>query len=64
MIEYDGEQHFRPIEYFGGQKKFELQQKHDTIKNEYCKNNGIPLLRIPYFKYDNIEEELNNFLFI
>ena len=64
LIEYDGEQHFRPIEYFGGQKKFELQQKHDTIKNEYCKNNGIPLLRIPYFKYDNIEEELNNFLFI
>ena len=64
LIEYDGEQHFRPIEYFGGQEKFELQQKHDTIKNEYCKNNGIPLLRIPYFKYDNIEEELNNFLFI
>lgn len=64
LIEYDGEQHFRPIEYFGGQEKFELQQKHDKIKNEYCKNNGIPLLRIPYFKYDNIEEELNNFLFI
>lgn len=64
LIEYDGEQHYYPIEYFGGQEKFELQQKHDNIKNEYCKKYGIPLLRIPYFKFDNIEEELNNFLFI
>ena len=64
LIEYDGEQHFKPIEYFGGQEKFELQQKHDKIKNEYCEKNNIPLLRIPYFKYNNIEEELNNFLFI
>ena len=61
-IEYDGRQHFEPIEYFGGQKAFEYTQKHDNIKNEYCKNNNIKLLRIPYFK--NVEEELNNFLFI
>lgn len=61
-IEFDGKQHYEPIEYFGGQKNFELQQKHDIIKDEYCKNNGISLLRIPYFK--NVEEELNNFLFI
>lgn len=61
-IEYQGKQHYEPIEYFGGQEKFEIQQKHDAIKNEYCKRNGIPLLRIPYDK--NVEEELNNFLFI
>lgn len=61
-IEYDGKQHFESIEYFGGQKSFEYRKKHDDIKNEYCKNNGISLLRIPYFK--NVEEELNNFLFI
>ena len=63
-IEYDGKQHFEPIEYFGGKESFEILQKHDAIKNEYCKNNGISLLRIPYYKYNNIEEELNNFLFI
>lgn len=62
LIEYDGEQHYRPIEYFGGDEQFKKQQKHDEIKNEYCKNNNIKLLRIPYFK--NVEEELNNFLFI
>ena len=64
LIEYDGELHFYPIEYFGGQEKFERQQRHDKIKNEYCEKNNIPLLRIPYYKYNNIEEELNNFLFI
>ena len=61
-IEYDHKQHYEPIEYFGGEEKFKIQQKHDNIKNEYCKENGITLLRIPYYK--NIEEELNNFLFI
>lgn len=60
-IEYDDKQHYEPIAYFGGQEKFDLQIKHDNIKNEYCKNNGLSLLRIPYFK--NVEEELNNFLF-
>lgn len=62
IIEYDGKQHFEPIEYFGGQDRYEYIIKHDKIKDEYCKNNGISLLRIPYFK--NVEEELNNFLFI
>lgn len=62
LIEYDGEQHYKPIEHFGGQDSFEITTAHDSIKNDYCKNNGILLLRIPYFK--NIEEELNNFLFI
>lgn len=60
-IEYDGEQHYRPVEYFGGQYGFECRLKHDGIKNDYCKNNNILLLRIPYYK--NVEEELNNFLF-
>lgn len=63
-IEYDGEQHFKPIEYFGGEKTFKTRQKHDKIKNDFCKENGISLLRIPYYKFDNIEEELNNFIFI
>lgn len=62
LIEYDGEQHYRAVEYFGGQNGFEKRIKCDKIKNDYCKNNGISLLRIPYFK--NVEEELNNFLFI
>ena len=48
----------------GGEEYFKYVQYHDKIKNEYCKNNGILLLRIPYYKFQNIKEELNNFLFI
>lgn len=61
-IEYDGRQHYAVIDWFNNEEKFKLIQKHDRIKNDYCKNNDIKLLRIPY--YANVEEELNNFLFI
>ena len=59
-IEYDGRQHFQATDYFGGQKGLEYIQRHDRIKNEYCENNNIPLLRIPY--YADIDEELIKFL--
>lgn len=66
-VEYDGIHHFEPIDFAGegkewAENQFEYIQKHDKIKTEYCKNNNIKLLRIPYYK--NVEEELNNFLFI
>lgn len=62
IIEYDGKQHYEPVELFGGEKSLANTQRHDEIKTEYCKNNNINLLRIPYFK--NVDDELNNFLFI
>lgn len=61
-IEYDGQQHFYSVDYFGGEDAFIKRQRHDKIKNDYCKNNNISLLRISY--KDNIEEQLYNFLFI
>lgn len=66
-IEYDGQQHFEPVDFAGKGEEWALQQllktqKHDTIKTQYCKDNNIFLLRIPYNK--NVEEELENFLFI
>lgn len=48
FIEYDGRQHFEPIDFFGGEEGFLLRQKHDKIKNDYCYNNNISLVRIPY----------------
>ena len=57
-IETDGEQHDKPIKYFGGQKTFELQQIKDKIKDDYCKNNNIRLIRIPANKFKNIESIL------
>lgn len=58
LIEYDGIQHFEPREVFGGQEQFEKQQLHDRMKDDYCKQNGIELIRIPYREQDNIEEIL------
>lgn len=58
LIEYHGEQHYHPIEYFGGEENFKTQQKRDEIKLEYCKKNNIPLLIIPYWDYSKIEERI------
>ena len=59
-IEYDGVQHFKPIEYFGGDKNFKSQLIKDKIKSDFCKNNGIKLVRIPYYEYKNIHKILEN----
>ena len=34
------------------------QQKRDEIKTKYCIDKNIPLIRIPYWEYDNIENIL------
>jgi len=47
-IEYDGEQHFKSFEFFGGDKKLKKIQKHDMIKNIFCKTHDIKLIRIRY----------------
>lgn len=57
LIEFDGEQHYKPIAYFGGEEKFKIQQERDKRKNQYCKENNINLLRIPYWDYDKINLE-------
>ena len=57
-IEYDGEQHYKPIEYFGGVKKFKRLKRNDNIKNKYCKENNIKLIRIKYSQYKNIDKIL------
>lgn len=56
LIEYDGEFHYKDIHRDG---RFELQQFHDNAKDQYCKDSNIPLLRIPYWDFSNIESILN-----
>jgi hypothetical protein len=58
LIEYDGEQHFKWIEGMMTKKEFEILQHHDKLKDKYCEMYNIKLLRIPYWKFDNIEEIL------
>ena len=56
-IEYDGEEHFQPVEFFGGEEKFQRRIENDEIKNNYCKNNNIKLIRIPYFDKAVIDDK-------
>jgi very-short-patch-repair endonuclease len=67
FIEYDGEQHFKPIRYYTQTEEemmdaFKKTQEHDRIKNKYCEDNQINLLRIPYWEKENIETIINNHL--
>lgn len=51
IIEFDGQLHFEPI--YGEEQLF-YTQRHDKIKNEYCHNNNIKLIRIPYWESQNM----------
>jgi hypothetical protein len=65
LIEYDGEYHYKAIRGSTPeikQKNLEIQQRRDKIKNEWAKANNIPLLRIPYWDFDRIEELIDAFI--
>lgn len=59
LIEYDGEQHFRPVAFSGNQKKaiqnFKSAKENDLRKTNYCKEHNILLIRIPYYNFNQIE---------
>lgn len=57
-IEYDGKQHYEPIKYFGGETIFQRTIINDKVKNKYCNDNKIKLIRIPYFEKNYIENIL------
>ena len=59
-IEYNGEQHYKVVENWGGFDNFLIRQKRDKIKKEYCSLNSIPLVIISYL--DQIEDKLSMLL--
>lgn len=58
-IEYDGDFHYKIIKNLGGVDGLIDTKIRDTVKNIYCENNNITLIRIPYWDYDNIEKILD-----
>lgn len=63
-IEYDGIQHFKPTDFGSGdqekiQEEFKQTIYRDGIKTQYCIDNNIELIRIPYTDFDNIETIIN-----
>ncbi|MDM0478650.1 hypothetical protein QTH27_12765 [Clostridium perfringens] len=59
LVEYDGLLHFKKTTLNNDLKQ---QQLHDKIKNCFCKENKIELLRIPYWEFNNIENILESAL--
>ena len=63
LIEVQGAQHYKPIEFFGGEKQFKVQLDYDNRKRGYCLSNNIPLLEYSYIDVENKNlAPLNNFL--
>lgn len=55
-IEYNGKQHYVPVEHFGGQLAFEDTLRRDKLKQQKCKENNCTLFEV---KYDYTEEDYN-----
>ena len=59
-IEFDGLQHFSPIDAFGGIESFQILKSNDNKKDKFCQENNIKLIRISYLEFqlvDSILEE-------
>lgn len=67
LCEYDGEQHYKPVDFAVKGDKWAIEQFNknkirDNMKDNYCRDNDIKLLRIPYWDYDNIEIILSDYI--
>lgn len=61
-IEFDGIQHFQPVEVFGGIEAYESTKIRDKIKSDYCEDNYINLVRIRYNQIDSVSNILSTYL--
>ena len=62
LIEYHGEQHYLPIDFFGGEEAFTRRQLLDKQKENYCNQNNIPLLILNKNNKKNYQEQILNFI--
>ena len=66
LIEYDGIGHYQPFRFSKDKikmlKKLIQTMVNDNIKDQYCKDNRIPLLRISYWDFENIETLILDFI--
>ena len=62
LVELDGGQHFKEVPYFSQREGLTTRTRRDTIKDKYCTNKGINLLRIGYSELDNLTKDLDKYL--
>ena len=60
LIEFQGEQHYRPVSLFGGEQQYKVQKKHDKMKKDYAESKGIPLIEVTFKEntYSKVEAKL------
>ena len=66
-IEYDGEGNFKTIRCGNSTEEEAIErlketQINDETKNEHCKENCIPLLRIKYLDFLRVKELITEFV--
>lgn len=59
-IEYQGEQHFHSVKYFGGNKRFIDRIERDKRKKELCDKNNVKILYVSFYKKPTYDV-INNF---
>lgn len=65
LLEFDGIQHFKECNETYFKDSLIKRQEHDLYKNNWCKQNNIPLKRIPYTEENNLSIDMilgNEFL--
>lgn len=60
LIEYQGEQHYRAIDWYGGKRQLDYQRRHDQMKRNWAKKNGFVLIEIKYS--DSVKDKLGRYL--
>lgn len=58
-FEYDGEFHYKDMGWTSKRNRLEKRQARDRLKDVLCEQNGIILIRIPYWEKDNLKEYIN-----
>lgn len=56
LLEYQGQQHFKAVPYWGGEEGYKRRKEYDDLKRKYCKDHGLNLVEITC--YDNLEQKL------
>lgn len=54
--------YYKSIELFGGVKEYELTKIRDSVKNKYCEDSNIKLLRVPYWEFKNMRKIIIDFI--
>lgn len=67
LIEFDGGQHFKPVHIYdyqneGPEAAFRSLRFRDEIKNQFCRQFQLPLLRIRYDQYKYIDKIIKHFI--